>query len=75
MDLSKLSKETLISIIHDQTRVINSFERESGIPLTSPKTPKALPKPNPPSPDTFSLSGQSMNSRDESNKNGPRSTS
>ena len=60
MDLSKLSKETLISIIRDQTRVINSFEHDSGIPLTSPKTPKALPKPKSTSPPTFSLSDSAV---------------
>ena len=60
MDLSKLSKETLMSIIHEQTRVINSFESDSGIPLTSPRTPKALPKPKSTSPDTFSLSDASV---------------
>ena len=45
MELDKLTKETLISIIHEQRRVINHYEREHGIPLTSPRTPKALPKP------------------------------
>jgi hypothetical protein len=45
MELGRLTKETLISIIHEQSRVINGYEREHGIPLTSPRTPKALPKP------------------------------